>query len=303
MKFIILSFLFLLSACPDPKSSKLPPADRSPFYGVWQRPCESVLSSNLIIDGTKTNPIKLTYFGSFLPTNGQSVTFHEFRGLDLLNNQTYKVANVDAAARTFTLQTSALIDVDGTGFPPYRVGGEAFFTTPSGLWVPYSAELQLVNSRREVIMAAQDGHGVYERHYYSDPFCKTLAFTDKRTSWFKGWNLIPNSPYQARELNLFTFGRAGIAHTQEQVDVLNNLTSCGYTNWNKFNASNIGVAPNDNCGEIGFSLEQLEYGAYKVNGDHLYLSLETKTDENFRPGILDEFRPFYKISPTWGDDN
>jgi hypothetical protein len=76
-----------------------------------------------ITAATKANPVVITYSGSDTYSNGDEVFISDVVGMTELNNNYYKVANVNTGANTFELQSIAGVNVDGTGYTTYISGG------------------------------------------------------------------------------------------------------------------------------------------------------------------------------------
>lgn len=73
---------------------------------------------------TQTNPGVLTYTGTD-PSNGDHVDIAGVTGMTQVNGRRFTVANVNAGANTFELQTVTGVNVDTTVFTAYSAGGTA----------------------------------------------------------------------------------------------------------------------------------------------------------------------------------
>ena len=73
---------------------------------------------------TQANPAVLTYTGTD-PSNGDHVDISGVVGMTEVNTRRFKVANVDAGANTFELQTVDGTNVNATGYTAYSSAGSA----------------------------------------------------------------------------------------------------------------------------------------------------------------------------------
>jgi Ubiquitin-activating enzyme E1 FCCH domain len=93
------------------------------YMRVIKNGIQQKLASQNITGITAANPAVLTYSGADTYSNGDEVYISGVLGMTQVNNRWFKVADLNAGANTFELQTMDGVDLDASGYTAYSSGG------------------------------------------------------------------------------------------------------------------------------------------------------------------------------------
>ena len=104
---------------------------------------------------SQANPGVVTYTGTD-PSNGDFFWIKSVGGMTQMNNRVVRVANVNAGANTFELQTTAAVNIDTSAYTTYTSGGTANKMIDASAYTAYTYGGRLLD---EVNKAAVDCRG------------------------------------------------------------------------------------------------------------------------------------------------
>lgn len=92
----------------------------------FEESLSATANSNTITGITQANPAVVTYSGTDNYSNGNEVLIDGVVGMTEVNGRVFKVANLDAGANTFELQTTGGENVNSSGYTAYSSAGTVY---------------------------------------------------------------------------------------------------------------------------------------------------------------------------------